>query len=389
MTDTQTFYSDKGNYRVKFWQPAREYRKHKEEIDAAIHGCLDRGELVLGFGTQITDFEKNFAEFIGTKYAVMCGSGTQALCLAYASLGIGPGDEVITTSHTFIATIDQIVKLGATPVLVDIGEDGLIDPDLVEKAITPKTKAIVPVHLEGKVCDMTRIMGIARRHGLLVIEDAAQAIGARHITNPQENLSFRKAGSMGNAGCYSFYPAKVLGSVGNAGAVVTDDEDVAKKARMLRCNSNIGKNPDLNAGYGWNLEPDAIQAAVLNVKLPKLEWRLARRKEIAKRYDEAFGNSTPLYLPFKQEGRVYQDYVIRTRTDIERIDLVNFLEGAGIKTLGTGMIPNNRYPKLGLDFHLPNTETYLATQIRLPCNPDLEEWEIEYVIEKVKDFYDA
>lgn len=398
--EQQYFYSDQSAFKVKFWQPAREYHAYDYEeilhpedgirkgnkLLEAMESCLLKGELVLGFGEQITDFERDFAEFIGVKHAVMCGSGTQALCLAYASLGIGPGDEVITTSHTFIATIDQIAKLGANPVLVDIGPDGLIDCDQVERRLeldagscTPRVKAVVPVHLEGKVCDMGRLKALAEKFKVRLIEDAAQAIGA--------SWEGRKAGSFGDAGCFSFYPAKVLGAVGNAGAMVTDDDAAAQRARMLRCNSNIGKNPDLGAEYGWNLEPDAIQAAVLNVKLKRLPARLAKRREIAERYDAEFSASTPLYLPHRQEGRIYQDYVVRTRTGHERDELKLFLKGAGIKTLGDELIPNHAYRNLKLDFKLPATDGYIATQMRLPLNPDLEEQEIAYIIEKVKSFY--
>lgn len=363
---------------VPFWEPAREYRNQKSEIDSAIDSCLERGELVLGFGEEINKFEKAFADFIGVKHAIMSGSGTQSLCLAYSALDIKPGDEVITTSHTFIATIDQIVKLGAKPVLVDIGEDGLIDPDKIERAITEKTVAIVPVHLEGKVCDMERIMEIAIRNKLLVIEDSAQAIGASY--------KGKKAGSIGHAGCYSFYPAKVLGCVGNAGAVVTNDDDVADRVRMLRCNYNIGKNESLNVEYGWNLEPDAIQAAVLNVRLKYLEGRLARRKEIAQKYDEAF-KELPFIKPTIQDGRIYQDYVIRFRDTDERNDVKKFLNENGIKTLGDNLRPNHHYYTLGLDFQLPKTVEYIHTQMRLPCNPDMTEEEADYVIQKVKEFY--
>lgn len=376
--EQQYFYSDAGDYKVKFWQPAREFNKYKDELMEAITGCCERGELVLGFGEQITSFEKNFAEFIGVKHAVMCGSGTQALCLAYASLGIGPGDEVITTSHTFIATIDQIARLGAKPVLVDIGPDGLIDPKLVEEAITEKTKAIVPVHLEGKVCDMDAILDIAKRHNLLVIEDAAQAIGA--------SWEGKRAGSMGNAGCYSFYPAKVLGCLGNGGAMVTNSDEVAAKARMLRCNSNIGKNSDMEAVFGWNLEPDAIQAAVLNVKLKYLPERLEARRKLAERYDEAFSD-LDILLPVKQAGRVYQDYVVRMKYPYERKAFLAHLDSKGIKYLGASLIPNHKYPKLGLECRVPKTEEYLETQVRLPLNPDLLEEEVAAVIEAVKSFY--
>lgn len=358
--------------KIPFWQPAREYHKYKEEFDNAIHRVLENGELVLGFGKDIEIFEKSFAEFMGAKYAVMCGAGTQALYLAYRSLGIGAGDEVITTSHTFIATIDQIVALGAKPILVDIGDDGLIDPDLIEKAITKKTKAIVPVHLEGKVCNMDRILEIAEKHNLLVIEDGAQAIGAKGV-------------GRGNATCFSMFPAKALGSFGNSGMVITNDETLAERMRMMRCNWNIGKNPDVNgAEFGMNLEPDNLQAAVLNVKLKYFPERLARRKEIAEKYDEAF-LMLPLIRPRKQEGRIYQDYVIRLSNKAKFCD---HLTEYGIGILGHNLIPNHFYTRLGLDFDLPNTEEYVLSQVRIPCNPDLTEEEVDYIIKVIRLFYE-
>ena len=362
--------------KIPFWSPAREFNKYKEETMKAIEDVLSSGNLVLGYSDEIEKYEKSFAELIGTKHAVMCGAGTQALYLAYRALGIGKGDEVITTSHTFIATIDQIVALGAKPILVDIGDDGLIDPEEIKKAITPNTKAIVPVHLEGKICDMDKIMDIADDlffddSDILVIEDGAQAIGAKGL-------------GRGDAICFSNFPAKILGSVGNSGIIGTNNEDLANRLRMMRCNWNIGKNPDIeNAEYGVNMEPDATQAAVLNLRLKYFPERLARRKEIAEKYDEAF-KELPIVLPVKQEGRVYQDYVCRLE---EPEKLRDFLREKGIGTLGVGLIPNHKYPKLKLDFNLPKTDRYLRTQIRLPISPDLTEEEVDYIIENVKKYF--
>lgn len=366
---------------IRFFNPSTYYLAHKEEFDKAIQNVLTGGKLVVGVSDEITKFEESFAKFIGTKHCVMTGSGTQSLCLAYKALGIEPGDEVITTSHTFIATIDQIVQLGATPILVDIGDDGLIDPVLIEKAITPRTKAIVPVHLEGKICDMNKILGIASRHGLKVIEDSAQAVGA--------SLNGFRAGSMGHAGCYSFFPAKILGSFGNAGAVCTDDDALAEDMRLRRCNYNIGKNPSEDVGFGWNLEPDAIHAAILNVMMKYLPERIARRSEIAARYDEAFNHL--FSLPIHQDGRVYQDYVIRIPVlPLERlgkVGLIAYLEANGVGFLGHNLRPNHKYTALGLDFDLPKTEKYLEEQIRLPCNADMTDEEVSKVISVVKGFY--
>lgn len=352
---------------VKFWDPATTYAKLKPEIDEAIQRVLSSGKLVLGYNEDIEEFEKKFAEFMGTKHAVMCGGGTHALKLAYKALGIGPGDEVITVSHTFIATIDQIVDCGATPILVDIGEDGLMDPEEVKKAITPKTKAIVPVHLEGKVANVDELL----KFGIPVIEDAAQAVGARVGGGVMQ--------------CYSFFPAKILGSIGNAGAVTTNDDVLAERLRMLRCNSNIGKNPDLNAEYGVQLEPDGIQAAVLNVKMEYLDSYLLTRDAIASKYYEGL-SGLPITLPYRQEGRVYQDFVIRVKEG--RGELVKHLQDNGIGILGYNLIPNHHYPNLKLNFNLPRTDAYIAEQIRIPCNPDLTSDEVEEVIRVIRNFYE-
>ncbi len=367
------------NMQVRFFNPALFYAKNKEELLGEINRVLESGKLVLGSSEDIQEFERQFADFIGTKHAVMCGSGTQALFLAYKSAGIGLGDEIILPSHTFVASMDQVAALGAKPILVDIGEGPLIDPSLIEKAITTKTKAIVPVHLEGCVADMDAILDIAKRHNLIVIEDAAQAIGAEY--------KGKKAGSMGLAGCYSFFPAKVLGSFGNAGMVVTNDDEIARRAEGLRRNWSIGKEKSSAVEFGMNMEPDGVQAAWLKVALRLLPERLKRRQEIAEKYDKAFSEKTPLYLPLKQEGRVYQDYVIRTRTGHEKDELLTFLRGASIGFIGHDLRPNHKYTALGLDFSLPKTEEYIAMQVRLPCNPDLTDEEVDYIIEKVTGFY--
>lgn len=368
---------------VPFWKPAREYLKYKAEIDSAILGCLERGEYTLGYyddgGNEIGNFEKAFAQYVGAKHCVMTGAGTHSLFLAYKALGIGEGDEVIVPSHTFMATIDQIALAGAKPVLVDIDlETGLIDPKEIVAAITDRTKAIVPVHLEGKVCDMEEILRIAKNHRLLIVEDAAQAIGAG---------TGKKAGTMGDVGCYSFYPAKCLGAPGNAGALVTDSAEVAERARQYRANYGIGKNPDPTSkvDYGTNMEPDAIHAAVLNVKLPHLDTRLKRRKEIAMRYLEEL-KDTSFILPWDQRGRVWQDFVLRTHSEGQMRWLVRHLKEREIGFLGVGLVPNHAYVSLGLHRHLPKTEEYLATQMRLPCNPDMSDGEVSEVIAALKEF---
>jgi dTDP-4-amino-4,6-dideoxygalactose transaminase len=370
--------------KVPFWEPQREYKKYKNELDEAYFRVMESGKLVLGYNPDIEEFEKNFAAFVGAKHCIMCGAGTHALYLAYRVADIKPGDEVITTSHTFVATIDQIVAVGAQPILVDIEDDGLIDPKEIEKAITPKTRAIVPVHLEGKVCDMEKIMDIAKRYNLIVIEDSAQAIGA----------TFRQhsAGTIGRLGCYSFFPAKALGCHGNAGAIVTNNDDYAKRLRLLRCNYNLGKNQDIDGivELGTNMEPDGIQAAILNVKMKYLKQRLARRREIAEKYNAAFAELSKKFvfdLPIEQEGRIYQDYVIKTDSGISKQEFLKHLEKNEIGYIGHNLIPNHKYKFLKFDIELPRTEDYLERQVRIPCNPDLTDGEVDEVIRVIRNYF--
>lgn len=363
--------------KVPFWEPARDYFRFREQIMSAIDRVLSNGELVLGFGKDIPKLEEDFAKYVGTKHAIMCGAGTHALYLTYRALGIGPGDEVIVPSHTFAATFDQIIALGAKPVFADIGEDGLIDPEEIDRLVTGDTKAVVVVHLEGKVCDMGKILRKARQYeNLLIIEDAAQALGA--------SWNGQRVGSIGVAGCFSLFPAKILGSVGNAGMITTDDDALAEKLRMLRCNYNLGKNPDINNGnYGMNMEPDNIQAAVLNVKFPHHDENLKRRAEIASMYDEAF-KDLPIGLPLKQDGRVYQDYVILV--GLEKDAFCEHLKQNGIGILGHNLIPHHKYHKLKIPF-LRNTDIYVKNQIRIPCNQNITNEEAQEVIKAIRAFY--
>lgn len=360
--------------KVPFWKPSRDYERQKEEILGAIDRILSNGELVLGFGKDIEELEKKFAEYVGTKHAIMCGGGTHALYLVYRALGFIGKDEIIVPSHTFAATFDQIVALGATPVFIDINEYGVMDTDLIKSCITPLTKAIVPVHLEGKMVDMDALMRVAEEYDILVIEDAAQALGAE--------WKGRKAGSIGVAGCFSLFPAKIFGGVGNAGMVTTDDDELAEEVRMLRCNFNLGKNPNLEAGYGMNMEPDNIQAAVLNVKFPLHKANLERRKDIALRYDEAF-KDLPIKLPGRQIGRVYQDYVIRVPKG--KKEFVEYLKEKEIGILGHNLVPHHDYLYLGVPY-LPVTDRYIKEQIRIPCNHNLTDEEVNYVIETIKTY---
>lgn len=371
---------------VRFFDPAKGYRKHKEEFDQAMQDVLLRGDLVLR--GDLEEFERQLAEFVGTKYAVGLNSGTDALYFALKAAGVGPGDEVITVSHTFIATIQTIVQCGATPILVDVGQDGLMDMDEVGKAITSRTKAVIPVHLEGNVCDLRALVALKGFHDdqFVIIEDAAQALGAEVIGSTVS----KKVGSIGLIGCFSFYPAKILGAYGDAGAITTNDEKAYEEIKRLRHHYYIGKNlgaENDRVKYGYNSRLDNLQAAVLNVKMKYLPDWLDRRKVIAERYDQELAGITTIIRPPTTPGRVWQDYVIRVLNG-ERNDLNAHLRTAGVETLGADLIPNHTYKGLGLSrFNLPMTEKIYEEQIRLPCNDNLTDQEVSYVIEKVKEFY--
>lgn len=369
---------------IKFLNYPKLFQPEKAEIMQAIEKVIDSGQFVLG--EEVEKFEKNLANYVGTKYALGLNSGTDALFLALKALGIGKGDEVITVSHTFIATIQTIAETGATPILVDIHPNtGLIDINKVQSLITNKTKAIIPVHLEGKVCDMPSLRSIVdfieakNKQKIYIIEDAAQALGGEYGNG-------QKTGSMGDIGCFSFYPAKIMGTLGDAGAITTNDEAIYKEIYKLRNHYLISKNLGVEndtVKFGYNSRLDSILAAVLNVRFTHLDEILERRKEIASIYNEEL-KDLPITLPYDQEGRVWQDYVIRAKN---RNDLKKFLNDNGIGTLGDDLMPNHFYKGLALDFILPYTEEYIYSQMRLPCNPTLTDEDIKEVCAKIKEFY--
>ncbi|MBI2619519.1 MAG: DegT/DnrJ/EryC1/StrS family aminotransferase [Ignavibacteriales bacterium] len=285
-----------------------QYKKIKPEIDEAIQRVLDSGQFVLG--RIVTEFEEASANYLGVKHAIGCASGTDALQVAMMALGIQPGDEIITTPFTFVATTETIVLLGAKPVYVDIEPKTFnIAPELIERAITRKTKAIIPVHLYGQPADMDPIMTIARKHGLPVIEDTAQAMGSEY--------KGKKVGGIGTMGAISFFPSKNLGACGDAGMVVTNDTDLAEKVRMIIIHgSRVRYEHEI---LGVNSRLDSIQAAVLNVKLKYLDrWHEARRIA-AQRYNRLFENvgiETPYEAPFGKH--IYHQYTVRVK-DRDRV----------------------------------------------------------------------
>jgi len=365
-------------YKVPFVDYPLHYHRMEGEIDAAIKEVLSRGDLILR--EQLKRFEEDIADFIGTKYAVGVSSGTDALILSLRAAGIGPGDEVITVAHTFVATIAAIMHCGATPVLVDIGDGYNMNVDLLERAITPKTRAVIPVHLNGRMCDMNRVMEISKEHRLIVIEDAAQALGA--------SVDGRRSGTSGLTGCFSFYPAKILGCAGDGGLVATNSDDMAAKIRLYRDHGTNRATGDI-LFYGFTNRLDNLQAAILNVKLKYLPQWIERRRELATFYEKGLTDlhqvQTP--LPPQQDDYfdVYTNYVIRAQ---ERDRLVAYLKECGIEILISWPKPIHHQEALGLGyFRLPETERASQEVVSLPLNTEISNEQVEFVIGSIHNFY--
>ncbi|NOZ20341.1 MAG: DegT/DnrJ/EryC1/StrS family aminotransferase [Planctomycetes bacterium] len=355
----------------------RQYLSIKEEIDAAVAEVFESGWFVLG--KNVEAFEQEFAQYCGTEFAVGVGSGVEAIHLALLACGIGPGDEVITVAHTAVPTALGISFAGATPVFVDILPDTYVmDVDQVEAKITDRTKAILPVHLYGLTVDMDPLLELATDHGIKVIEDAAQAHGATY--------KGQRAGAIGDAGCFSFYPSKNLGAFGEGGLVTTNDETVADQVRMLR---NYGQEDRYHHKLkGYNSRLDELQAATLRVKLRRLaEWN-ARRREIAVTYNKGLSDSGVI-TPVEPLGRehVYHLYVVRSRA---RDALREHLKEQDVGTQIHYPIPvhlQEAYSDLGLgEGALPETERAAADILSLPIYPELTDDEVRQVIEAVKSF---
>jgi len=365
-------------YKVPFVNYPLQYKILKKGIDKSIRSVLERGDLILR--KDVEEFEEKLADFVGVKYAVGLNSGTDALFLSLKALDIGKGDEVITVSHTFVASIATIIHVGAKPVLVDVGGDYLMDADRIERVISKKTKAIIPVHLNGRMCNMEKIMKIAKKYKLIVIEDAAQALGAK--------FKGKMAGAFGLTGCFSFFPAKILGSFGDAGGLTTNNQKIAGKIRLLRDHGQKTKTEILC--YGWNSRLDNLQAAVLNVKLRHLPQWLNRRRKIAKIYNRGLSGILEIKLPPAPDLNekyfdVYQNYVIRAE---RRDDLFYYLKKKGVETLIKDPVPTHWQKGLNLSkFRLPNSEKLAKEVISLPLYPELTEKQIKYVINCVRSFY--
>ncbi|WP_246944214.1 DegT/DnrJ/EryC1/StrS family aminotransferase [Bacillus pinisoli] len=357
---------------------AEQYLSLEKEINKEIVNVLASGQYIMG--PKVEEFERAIAAYCEVKYAIGVANGTDALLLTLEALGIGAGDEVITTPFTFFATTEVISRLNAIPVFVDIDPDTYnIDTSKIEAAITPKTKAIIPVHLFGQPANMDEIVDIAEQRSLYVIEDACQAIGSLY--------KGRKVGSMGIAGCFSFFPTKNLGGFGDGGMIVTNDADLTSKVKRLRIHGSSQKYYHTHIGYNSRLDP--IQAAALHVKLPHLDSYNQMRRKKAAIYNDSFKN-LPLKLPTEQEcsDSVYHLYIIQTPL---REQLMTYLQEHGIQTGIYYPVPlhlQEVYQHLGYKKgDLPESEKASTCTLALPLYPELTKDNQSYIISIVRQFF--
>jgi UDP-2-acetamido-2-deoxy-ribo-hexuluronate aminotransferase len=358
-----------------------QYQQIKAEIDRNIQQIISTGAFV--GGAAVNDFATNLAQYLQVKQVIPCANGTDALQIALMALDLQPGDEVISTSFTFIATTEVIALLGLKPVFVDI--DPLtytLDVEQIEAAITPRTKCIIPVHLYGQCADMQAIMKIAHQHNLYVVEDNAQAIGADYIFN---SGSTQKAGTIGHIGCTSFYPSKNLGCYGDGGALFTNDPTLAEKISTI---ANHGQREKYTSHLvGVNSRLDGIQAAVLNTKLKRLDQYIQARQQAAQHYDQALSNIPQLTLPQRAaySTHVFHQYTLRCN-GIDRNLLRLQLQAAGIPTMVYYPIPSHQQPayKQYSTQTLPHTEAAAKAVISLPMHTELNNEQLYYITTQVK-----
>jgi dTDP-4-amino-4,6-dideoxygalactose transaminase len=337
---------------------------HWTDLNQAIQRVLRSTQFILG--PEEKAFEQEAARYLGVRHAVGCNSGTDALFLSLRALGIGPGDEVITTPFTFFATAEAISHVGATPVFVDVDPDSMnLDPALVEPAITARTRALLPVHLFGRPCDLDALAELARGRGLKLVEDCAQSFGARHRG--------RATGTFGQLGCFSFFPSKNLGAYGDGGLIATDDDDLANAVRALRSHGSRKKYH--NEAVGYNSRLDELQAAILRVKLPHLDAWNAGRARVARTYHRMLAGHPGLELPEVVEGHVFHQFTVRV-PGRDRDRLQARLAEAGVETMVYYPVPCHRL-KLYQDSHghvaCPNAERLCAEVISLPIWPEMAE----------------
>jgi dTDP-4-amino-4,6-dideoxygalactose transaminase len=363
----------------------RQYGKIKNEIDAAVMDVIE-SSIFIG-GPQVSAFAQNLARYLDVKHVIPCANGTDALQIAMMALGLEPGDEVITPSFTYIATTEVIALLRLKPVFVEVDTRTFcIDPEAIRKAITPKTKAIVPVHLYGHAAQMEEIMAIANEHNLFVIEDNAQSIGGDFYF---KNGNVKKTGTIGTIGCTSFFPSKNLGCYGDGGAICTDDDQLAEKLKMI---ANHGQSQRYyHDEVGCNSRLDAIQAAILNIKLPLLDSYIDARIKAADFYDHAFAGNKKITTPFRAGycKHVFHQYTMILE-NVNRQELVNFLADNNIPSMLYYPVPAHRQKMFasfgGSEYNLADTDWLTERVISLPIHTELDEEQQNFITTNVLDF---
>jgi dTDP-4-amino-4,6-dideoxygalactose transaminase len=350
--------------------------EERAELMAAVEEVLSHGRIVLG--PEVQALEHELAERCGRRYAVGVNSGTDALYLGLRSFGIGPGDEVITTALSWVATANAIALTGATPVFADIGQDLNVDPAGIEALVNARTKAIMPVHYTGKICDMRSIAEVAERHGLLVIEDASQAFDAAYRG--------RKAGSFGEIGCFSMNPMKVFAACGEAGLVVTDSEEVYDRLIALRYNGAVDRDLCMTPSHNGRL--DTLQAAILLKRLPRVERLIERRRRIAARYTMKLGGVVETPLESEGQRDVYYTYTIKAH---RRDELKEFLEAAGVETKiqHRYLMPEQPAYRGAPRGELANAHRLVKQILCLPAHEKMTIDQVDYVADRIHEFYEA
>ena len=362
-----------------------QYQNIKNEVDSAVIAVLESSQFI--GGKVVNDFASHLSDYQGSKHVITCANGTDALQIAMMALGLKAGDEVITPSFTYIATVEVAALLGIKPIFVEVDKQTFcIDPQAIENAITPKTKAIVPVHLYGHAAEMEKIMAIAKKHNLFVIEDNAQAIGNKYQFS---DGTIKKTGSIGHIGCTSFYPSKNLGAFGDGGAISTEDDVLAEKIRMIASHGQSKRY--YHDVVGCNSRLDAVQAAILNIKLKHLDGYISSRQKAADFYDQAFKGNKKIETPYRENNNshVFHQYTLIIH-DASRDELSNYLTEQGVPNMIYYPVPAHRQKMFdafgGSEYHLPITDWLTERVISLPIHTELDEEQQQFICEKVLSF---
>lgn len=368
----------KSKRNIPFFNYSHIFASQEEGIMSVIRDVGRRGAFIMQ--KDLCEFEERLAEYVGVKHAIGTADGTMALLMGLMAGGIGPGDEVIVSSHTFVASVAAIHHTGAIPLLADCGPDHLIDADSVEALITSRTRSIMPVQLNGRTADMDTLLSISERHNLVIVEDSCQALGSK--------FKSRFAGTFGISGAFSFFPSKTLGCFGDGGALVTNDDDIADQVRLLR---DHGRSLDGKVVcFGFNARLDNLHAAILNLKLKTYDQEIARRREVAAMYHFQLKDMSELMLPpppvvDSDHYDIFQNYEIEAE---RRDELRGYLNEHGVGTiLQWGGYTVSQFEKLGFDVVLPYSERMTKRFMLLPMNTSLTDEDVNYICEKIKVFY--